>query len=358
MEGGGRPVKLKTRYLLLIICIVGGAAILFYPQFRVLFADESRLKGLTKPRINIQLKEKCGQCHGQFMQLDSKRVSVHRPVETWDCNACHKTEGTGNKKHGELSMDMELLCYTCHQKQALEGVLSAQHRPFREGKCTDCHNPHSSNNSHLLRVDTVQLCTTCHYMRSGSTEHKPYKNSDCTSCHVAHASNNKGLTTLPGRTLCLLCHFKEIDMAMPSQHAPVADGNCTECHVPHVAKADKLLKKDAVSLCTDCHSSLAVSFDVSKHKKTGGCLACHEAHSSSNSPILKAESVLLCQGCHAESARKMKHPVGKNLSDPNGGYLRCASCHNPHGTQYPLFFRALSDELCVGCHTKIKKANE
>jgi DmsE family decaheme c-type cytochrome len=50
-------------------------------------------------------------------------------------------------------------CYTCHAEK--RGPFLWEHAPVVDD-CTNCHTPHGSNLSPLLKMRTPMLCQSCH----------------------------------------------------------------------------------------------------------------------------------------------------------------------------------------------------
>jgi predicted CXXCH cytochrome family protein len=55
------------------------------------------------------------------------------------------------------------LCTRCHQ-QIRQALMKSSHHPLREEKmqCTNCHNPHGTNNPQMLTARMPYLCQQCH----------------------------------------------------------------------------------------------------------------------------------------------------------------------------------------------------
>ena len=85
--------------------------------------------------------------------------------------------------------------------------------PLLEGKlsCTDCHNPHGSTTSPLLKADSVnEVCYSCHAEKRGPFlfEHSPVRES-CLNCHSPHGSDFEALLNVPRPMLCQQCHAQD-----------------------------------------------------------------------------------------------------------------------------------------------------
>ncbi|MBK8123310.1 MAG: DmsE family decaheme c-type cytochrome [Dokdonella sp.] len=154
-------------------------------------------------------------------------------VQTATCLTCH--EG-GPRDHwsGSVHQRNQLSCSDCHNPMAKfsgEGLLARasindtcaqchrdvlvqfhrrSHMPLPEGQmsCVDCHNPHGSITSPLLKTNTVnETCYQCHAEKRGPFlfEHAPVRE-NCLNCHTPHGSNQHALLVTPLPFLCQQCH--------------------------------------------------------------------------------------------------------------------------------------------------------
>lgn len=176
----------------------------------------------------------CLKCHSTASTpaLSHWNSSSHALNEV-SCFACHKLhEGPQQKVNHEK---MAELCYQCHPDVKTQFSLFSHH-PVREKKmdCFDCHDPHGSNQSKMLKGATVRdTCTRCHMEKSGPFvfEHGDVTE-NCSNCHSPHGSVTRKLvnTTMP--YLCLQCHpgpHQRLLSADPREKAIFAR-RCTDCH--------------------------------------------------------------------------------------------------------------------------------
>jgi predicted CXXCH cytochrome family protein len=209
------------------------------------------------------------------------------------CATCHtRVEGKGHpteKGSVKLNQDMPGLCYGCHDESKFKG--KTVHAPVAGGMCTSCHNPHSSNYSKLLVKDPPELCYICHNKADFTKKvvHKVINVVGCGSCHSPHASNFPDLLPSPINDVCITCHKGQ------------AKGN-------HV-----------ISLPGGRFHPIKGVIDISTLK------------------MIKVPDP--------------KRP-GKEIEIPDpkvpGKELSCASCHNPHSSDYKNLFPA--QRVCLKCH--------
>lgn len=291
----------------------------------------------TKPGILPARNIGCIICHPTKFAKFS-----HPPYAKMQCLECHTPhKGKGlSRGRSELKEAVPGLCNTCHNtsKQFTKTVV---HKPFADGKCLTCHNPHGSNNPFILVDDTASTCRSCHNQvkyASKKMQHKPFEKGWCVVCHTGHASDVEARLHEPQKELCLGCHQKiALEVNKPYQMEPFARGECTKCHNPHSSENDKVLQVSMPKLCANCHKPEWDQFNnaVSRHPVpdgTLGCLSCHMPHGSWYAKLLQG-------------------------SFEAGSAGSCGACHVPHGSQ-GLFLSSTGNRtgadfeiaMCTKCH--------
>jgi predicted CXXCH cytochrome family protein len=142
----------------------------------------------------------------------ANRMQMHTPYADKDCSACH-TMPDRRKSGGNLSfnfgstgetsfmkMPVETLCFSCHEDKSPQYAEEQEmtiHSPVEEGECLACHHPHRSRYSNLLLKETArELCMDCHdeSIPAGEEDHPELEDSDdCTDCHNPHMSEDEFL---------------------------------------------------------------------------------------------------------------------------------------------------------------------
>ena len=134
------------------------------------------------------------------------------------------------------------VCFACHKKQRAD-FNKPSHHPVRFGQmtCTDCHSPHGSAATALLKKSTLnQTCYGCHAEKRGPFlwEHAP-ASEDCTLCHTPHGSIHPALLTKRPPLLCQQCHSQSghTSLALTGAGLPggspsgfLLAGSCLNCH--------------------------------------------------------------------------------------------------------------------------------
>ena len=192
----------------------------------------------------------CLGCHTGG-QRDNWAGSVHQRNDL-SCSDCHNPMAKFSAEGMMAKQSISETCATCH-KDVRQQFNRRSHMPLPEGQmsCADCHNPHGTINTSLLKTDTVnETCYQCHAEKRGPFlfEHAPVRDS-CLNCHTPHGSNQHALLVAPVPFLCQQCHS-------------------------HVRHPNDLLTS----------SSLASGAAPDERLMGRGCLTCHAQVHGSNHP--------------------------------------------------------------------------
>ena len=153
-------------------------------------------------------------------------------------------------------------CLRCHEafKKTLKN--RSVHPLLKSGKCTGCHDPHTSSQKNLLISDVNALCSGCHKEMvpdKARSSHRVVVEGKCITCHDSHGSDNPFILSKTGNALCVECHQDIGTRANQSEfkHEPLQkDKGCLNCHNPHAsARANHLLKNKVSALCKECHKT-------------------------------------------------------------------------------------------------------
>lgn len=309
----------------------------------------------------LDQKTLCATCH--FVSSKYGFEVQHGPYAKGNCSDCHTPHASNYK--GLTTLPGKELCFSCHYDHVRATTLPVQHEPYGTGDCVGCHGPHATPNDDLLLLAPDKLCFSCHSEHAQQTkvgfQHKPFNEGNCQGCHTPHASTNNALVLRTKSELCYMCHGEMRNKFQGVSFHPVGNGllECNGCHAHHASPGDKLTWKEGNQLCYTCHPGLQEGYEKLAHATKadgragiGKCLNCHEAHNSNEKPLLLDKQEQMCNKCHGEiTERGMQHPVGEKYKDPwRGTFMRCSSCHGPHGTEYENFTRLPHDGLCLKCH--------
>lgn len=244
-------------------------------------------------------KAECSTCHAELI----KHAVMHPPAE--GCDACHEYKEEGDKGEVNPTVAGNDLCFTCHTEEQEELQKKSSKHPPAEDNCTNCHDPHSSDNARMLKMPMGELCVTCHIERqeefnTKKFSHPPARELGCITCHSPHATDNKPLLKAKENELCLACHSLRagvdavvkdgkfalfpktlIPAAYPGRARKVILGSNGRGHpflghpvdgVPNPAKKDNELA------CVSCHNPHAGNFRQMFQNDLRGqalCLSCH-----------------------------------------------------------------------------------
>jgi predicted CXXCH cytochrome family protein len=185
--------------------------------------------------------------------------------------------------------------------------------------------------------------------------HGPVNVNACDACHtLTNASKHTFAMSRDKTATCTFCHKIKI-AGEPVVHKPVLTGDCSPCHNPHGGANKKLLRgQTMVELCLKCHK------DVAANKKAvhgpvaaGACGSCHLPHTSPLPKLLAAKGRDLCLGCHTEMKKQMASAKFTHKAVQGD----CSQCHDPHASDFVMQTRKPPLELCTtACHQKVRAA--
>ncbi len=340
---------------------------------------------------------------------------LHAPFAEGDCGACHAvaTMTDPPRLSKDLWADVPEVCLSCHALE-MEGdqLRPVQHKPFAEGKCIDCHDPHATDIPTLLRAGQPALCVSCHE-EDGITQapHVRDNPNNCLACHLPHSSFAEKLFPKPIARMCMDCHKNivrapdkperhdkvAIEKACVACHDPhegtvldvargqrcrdchsediglttaavsvhngVREGRCKNCHAFHdrpelaaIPQKEFVLRQSPPDACLTCHSDIRnelrqpfIHKPLKEPKTEGVCDACHNTHTAPAPSLLAAPVPALCQECHKDI---VPHAVGSDSPEARQARTECATCHTPHGSASVHLFKTSVVQTCETCHEK------
>lgn len=264
-------------------------------------------------------KDLCLTCH-EVRKEEFASKYIHEPVAK-DCSLCHDPHGSGTIYHLRTPKDddgkyiiyekpIAELCLGCHRKldpEVAEQIekSTVTHKPVREGKCTECHTPHSTNYAKQLKAPLKELCFKCHpalgkVINESRFKHGPVRTSDCAQCHLVHGSNHKKLLRAnysekyqgsydpKNFELCFSCHSAKITEDPRSLDTGFRDGTknlhfvhvnrkkngrfCITCHATHASDQEKHIRKEFTF-----KKKFKITLEYTKTATGGGCVVgCHK----------------------------------------------------------------------------------
>ncbi len=348
---------------------------------------------LLKPTSGDKSQNLCLECHTQGTNVPA--TGSRHPALDMGCDTCHVIHKTGERGKEEfdyhLTKSSPALCLDCHDASS-EDLQKAHHgQPFATANCVQCHNPHQSNEAHLMQRFT----------------HVPFDSGSCDTCHQPAQDGKVVLTQSDVNAICVTCHSDQAEkIAKAKVPHPGAQGDCTTCHNPHAGKTPGFIQPDPVNACLACHSDQAEEFKKAHLHQPAfkqSCAICHDPHGGENVHLLRVNSVnALCLECHGPDSQPqvlesehlitifngsvklpedyfsknkvvvlplkygLGHPVSghpvSDVMDPNNitkvyEKLNCLSCHQPHASAEPdllVHDQTNNTAFCSTCHKNLR----
>lgn len=195
--------------------------------------------------------------------------NVHPPVANRLCSQCH--EGPGSRNPLATKRVGYELCKSCHNNKVSEifGKKRFHWAIFGEKACNECHAPHASKERNLLKAPEAEVCGECHQdtverSRTVKEKHNPVKEGLCTYCHDPHSSDNLLLITRPSIIeLCGSCHDWQKHATHPigakiiDKRNPNLSVDCLSCHRSHGTDSKYIVHFTTINeTCVQCHKEL------------------------------------------------------------------------------------------------------
>jgi predicted CXXCH cytochrome family protein len=316
----------------------------------------------------------CTYCH----DVAGNREHQHQANEAVGCTGCHDPHGSDHR-FMLTSATVRENCLNCH----LADEHAVPHGPYAAGECLACHEAHESSFTKLLRGgEGPEHCAMCHAdvadsMHQAKRVHAPAV-LGCTNCHDPHASDERFALRQPVKQTCFACHadLEKTVRGASAPHAAVFTGaECGNCHDPHAADRVHLLRDDQAELCLRCHDRQIESTSgrmianmapliqdrrfLHGPVESGNCVACHNIHGATHSRLLRdrfteefyasfdLDNYALCFDCHDPdlvTAERTTALTNFRDGDVNLHYLHvnrqkrgrtCRACHDIHGSNLP-----------------------
>lgn len=280
----GRPIG--HLLLLLLLCLTAAGQ---QPKAHPVPIDEK----------DAGSSEACLSCHERLV----KTQVVHLVVKDVGCAACHEVNTDGTNTTVSLVAQGSELCFVCHEEMK-NRIASAKvkHGLLEVGACTDCHDPHGSNQERLLKEPVKALCESCHadVIAEKKFIHRPLHTS-CVLCHDPHASDFPKHLHAGLNNLCLECHGPKA-LSIVQGQGPVVLFN-GQVSLPAKPFEDiRWLRLDIEGKRGHPFPNHPVFSPQGDSKAEINCLSCHLPHAANGSPDLlvteKADSSVLCVRCH------------------------------------------------------------
>jgi predicted CXXCH cytochrome family protein len=202
----------------------------------------------------------CLECHDD----KTKGKAVHSAIQM-GCSTCHSVKTQGDTTTVQLIAPKNELCFTCHDKSK-EEVL---HKPYEQGQCTTCHDPHSSDFPKQTRAETNSLCLACHAARKVEGE----KVTLFAAQEISAQDFGEIPKILPNDKVVIGHPWASHPVGgMPDPTNPAQKISCLSCHEQHASSQQSLVRvsKDAKNdICGVCHQAYEQQQRAENLKKYG-----------------------------------------------------------------------------------------
>jgi hypothetical protein len=313
----------------------------------------------------------CLACHGEKVDADHLKRSVHG---TLACQDCHK--GIDRVPHPENAPGKHPQCATCHtDKNTAFGRsvhATAKDAAGRPIACATCHggNPHEMRNpKNLPLAQQEAACRACHADKASALQGSVH--AKVKSCLACHGGNAHGIKPAPAHgtaanTLCQRCHAADMQQMLTGAHGQALKRTdkplrCLDCHgqanAHAIAHPTKLTGADKEAMCRKCHANKATALQASAHgnvnmqaDKRPTCLYCHGAqfHSvAAANSLTPTQKDSPCRSCHTEKVEELARSVHGTAG------TSCLGCHggNAHGVKPPRTLpQSEKIAACATCH--------
>lgn len=241
--------------------------------------------------------------------------------------------------------ESESIRFNVYLRSELEGVYKTPPRDYKRN---------------YFHIQEHPQCIKCHTLTPNEYDKKPIP----VSVFIAGAQGGIKKSSAQAST-CFSCHRGITSSRYV--HGPASVWGCLSCHNYQAVPAYST-EKPVAEMCFSCHTEQKKDWEKKKNihgpVTIGKCTICHNPHSSENPYTLFKPSWNICVSCHAGKATgrhifvgfsyQEGHPT-RDRPDPlrEGKELSCASCHNPHASDYQHLWSMKAEnqfELCQKCH--------
>ena len=224
------------------------------------------------------------------------------------------------------------------------------------------------NLSVFLRMPLTPTWTSLPEGFSESAFHGSFITKICVACHQLEFKEAQDTAAYGEKSPCYLCHKKLLSSYMVV-HGPAAVWSCLMCHSQSSDKGKAGAFVADNHSCVKCHDQAMILWKSKKFIHgplvDGDCITCHNPHASSFGYLLRLSAYDLCVACHDHVVKSPHvitgfsggwHPLRLPRNPLKAGSeFSCASCHNPHASDFPFFLYNYKGpegktEYCKSCH--------
>ena len=209
-----------------------------------------------------KLKLKCVACHaGNIAHPAEEPDPADKVAGLVDIDLCFKCHNGKEKVGNDVAFDArsEDNCGTCHPDAKFALAHGEGHPSTSKRKpCLSCHDL-PTDKPHFAMDDSKQaeLCQKCHEAPKGYVStHKPFAEGKCSDCHLVMAPSHLfRVGPKPSAAFCLGCHedlariLKDDKSEQISAFANIEDDEKTDLHRYHAGELN-----DDPMWCRGCHA--------------------------------------------------------------------------------------------------------
>jgi predicted CXXCH cytochrome family protein len=333
-------------FALLLFCAYPAGAAFAQDIFTIHYPPDKIIKEYGLLGVTFSLTK--GIADKVVVRVNNKSVKELSSFAKINCFSVHLEPGINTIEFVALKDDALINKMTRNVFRRSDLIGAYKHWPpdyrrdsFHSGKrelCAECHQLEPTEVDRLpVNVSTPSVAgqdggrskktSTCYSCHQGITSypfvHGPAAAWICLSCHDENSMPRYAVAK-PDSEACYKCHLdkKQLWLNKKYRHGPVTLGKCTICHNPHAEKNAFNLYKRTWDLCVNCH------FEMGSGRHILGDSFSQEGHPT----------------------KEKDDPVRK------GRELTCASCHDPHASDFPHMWAFDVEnifELCQKCHQKM-----
>jgi predicted CXXCH cytochrome family protein len=289
--------------------------------------------------------------------VESNLISVIVRMEGNKIDDIRVTVGGKNQNTARKPMDKFYVCF--------DGIrLTPGINPVRVTGLKDAKKVEEINYNIFFRSDLSSEANSAPAGYARYYFHPRDNEKECVSCHQLDFSKAPENPSSPEQSPCFTCHKKMI-LNYRLVHGPAAVWSCPICHDVRSTSRRLGVRQPDEKTCRACHEN-AWQTKKYQHGPTaaGNCTACHNPHAADEPSFLRIKTADLCAACHEDIASRPHlvsgfsgyagHPVRKSPDPFNPGRdFTCASCHNPHASDYSVLLtsdNSSMSQFCQSCH--------
>jgi len=184
----GRQITTLVFLLMVVIFLMGCSAAYRIKVLSFFFDGVPNLRNDVAVQLPYSLKRGDTVLIAEAVTPEAAgpKMNIHSPYLDKECFVCHDKNSMGSFTNTQPN-----LCYQCHDDFA--NKYKSLHGPVSSGECTQCHNPHLSTNSTLLKRTNRSICSYCHEIEVviKSEAHLGISDANCTDCHNPHGGEDR-----------------------------------------------------------------------------------------------------------------------------------------------------------------------